>query len=433
MKNLLFLSLCVLVTLIACNKPSDFGKELISGSNIPFEVIDTFSLNAVSVKSDSLRTYVPGSVSLTMPNSIIGDLDDADFGNVKGEAYAGFAVERILQDSLHFMQIDSAVWEVYYDTDTTNQYGNIKEPLSLEVFRVTEAMKSTDTLFSNKSFAIDDSPVSGLYNIVQKPLPSDSSYLRFRMNSNFIDFIKQLPDTSFKNSVAVVNNFNGLMIKSQGKTKSLVRVNFIDSRNNLKIYYTSYTGKRDSIKLITTTNSVRHTHYVHDYTGSRFQKSIDQPGSDSLLFIQAMAGPQIKVKLPDLSYLKNDGLNFAELELVVSDDNNNDFPKPGQLWLYKKGQDGQLTSITDGTIAINSGYSSSFGGNLEEFTINQKTVFKYRFRLPKHLTDYIDGKEPEELYISALGSASEPGRVMLNGPKSVVNPMKLKLIVTKIN
>lgn len=64
------------------------------------------------------------------------------------------------------------------------------------------------------------------------------------MNEQFINFIKQLPDTSFKNSIAVVNNFNGLMIKSPGKTEALLRVNFIDARNNLKIYYTSYTGKR---------------------------------------------------------------------------------------------------------------------------------------------------------------------------------------------
>ena len=58
----------------------------------------------------------------------------------------------------------------------------------------------------------------------------------------------------------------------------------------------------------------------------------------------------------------------------------------------------------DGTIAINGGYSSSFGGSLEEFTIDQKTVFKYRFG-SQHLTDYIDGKEGKELYISALGAA----------------------------
>lgn len=433
MKNFFLFALCAIIFLIACNKPSDFGKELISDSNIPFEVLDTFSLNVVSERSDSLRTYVPGAVSLTMSNSIIGYLDDPDFGSIKAEAYAGFAVERILKDSLKYMQIDSATWEVYYDRDTTNQYGDITKPITLEVFRVTEQMKTTDTLFSNKSFASDNTPVAGLYNFVPKPLPSDSSFLKFRMNEQFINFIKQLPDTSFKNSIAVVNNFNGLMIKSPGKTEALLRVNFIDARNNLKIYYTSYTGKKDSIKLITTTNSIRHTHYVHDYTGSRFQKSIDQPESDSVVFIQAMAGPQLKLSLPDLAYLKNDGLNFAELELIVSDENTANFPKPKQLWLYKKGSDGQLTSIVDGTIAISSGYSSSFGGSLEEFTIDQKTVFKYRFRLPKHLTDYIDGKEGKELYISALGAASEPGKVIINGPQSSVRPMKIKLIITKVN
>ena len=108
MKNFFLFALCAIILLIAFNKPSDFGKELVSDSNIPFEVLDTFSLNVVSERSDSLRTYVPGAVSLTMSNSIIGYLDDPDFGSIKAEAYAGFAVERILKDSLTYMQIDSA-------------------------------------------------------------------------------------------------------------------------------------------------------------------------------------------------------------------------------------------------------------------------------------------------------------------------------------
>ncbi|MCO6461264.1 MAG: DUF4270 family protein [Saprospiraceae bacterium] len=432
MRNKAFFAILAFVVLIACNKPSDFGKEIISGSNIPYEQLDTFVLNAVSEVDDSVRTYVPGSVSLTMSNSIVGNVDDPDFGNIQAEAYVNFAIERILNDSLNFIQLDSAVWEVYYDTDSTGQYGDISQPMSLEVFRIQDSVKVQDTLYSTKSFVVDPVSVSGIYNFVPKPLPSDSTHLRFKMNDNFLNFLKTLPDTAFSNSINMRNNFNGLAIKAVGKTKALVRFNFINSNNNLKIYYTKPGGKRDSIKLITNVNCVRHTMYKHDYTGSRYLASITNPGTDSLLFIQSMAGPRVKILLPDLSFLKNDALNFAELEMTVADDNGTAFPKPPQLWLYKKNTSGSIVSITDGTIAINSGYRGAFGGSLEEFSINQKTVFKYKFRLPKHIIDYIKGNEGKELYISVLGASSVPSRVLINGGKNKINPLKLKLIVSKV-
>jgi hypothetical protein len=431
-RNYALFALFILIALVACNKPSDFGKEIIAGSNIPYEQLDTFTLHASSEIDDSVRTYVPGSVSLSMSNSIVGNVDDPVFGNIQAEAYASFAIERILNDSLNFIQLDSAVWEVFYDSDSTNQYGDITQAMNLEVYRIIDSVKVQDTLYSTHSYATDPSAVSGKYNFFPRPFPSDSSHLRFKMNDNFLTFLKGLPDTTFASSLNVRNNFPGFAIKAVGKTGALIRFNFINAQNNLKIYYKKPNGTRDSIKLITNINCVRHTMYKHDYTGSRYLNSKVNPSSDSLLFVQSMAGPRIKLTLPDLSYLKSDGLNFAELELTVADDNGKAFPKPQQLWLYKKDSKGEIVSVADGTIAINSGYRASFGGNLEEFSINQKTVYKYRFRLPKHMIDYIKGKEGNELYISVLGASSTPARVLINGGKTKVNPVKLKLIVSKI-
>ena len=69
---------------------------------------------------------------------------------------------------------------------------------------------------------------------------------------------------------------------------------------------------------------------------------------------------------------------------------------------------------------------------MEEFTENGLTKYKYKIRLPKYLTDYIDGQETNELYLSMLYSGTLPARVLLNGPNTKANPMKLKLIVSRI-
>jgi hypothetical protein len=128
-----------------------------------------------------------------MSNSIVGNVDDPVFGNIQAEAYASFAIERILNDSLNFIQLDSAVWEVFYDSDSTNQYGDITQAMNLEVYRIIDSVKVQDTLYSTHSYATDPSAVSGKYNFFPRPFPSDSSHLRFKMNDNFLTFLKDYP------------------------------------------------------------------------------------------------------------------------------------------------------------------------------------------------------------------------------------------------
>jgi len=417
---------------MACNKPSDFGKDLVSGNNIPFEQIDTFTLSAVSERGDSVRTYVSGNLTASATNSMVGNIDDPILGNIEARAYAQFAVNKLYNGSLSTANIDSVVWDVYYDADSTNQYGDLTAPISLDVFRITEDVKTTDTLYSNKLFEVEAAPVAGLYNFIPKPLPRDSSHLRFRMNENFINYIKSLPDTTFKNTAGLQANFEGLSIQASGKTNALLRFNFVNTNNRLTVYFKQAGSSRDTtLSLLTNANCVRHTSFKHDYTNSRFQKSIDQPGTDSLLFVQSMGGPRVKITLPDMSYLKNDALNYAELEMTINADFLN-YTRPNQLWLFKKGDNGELISIVDGNIALTNTLTTAFGGYPEEFIENGKSTYKYKFRIPKYLTDYIDGKESNELYLSVLYANSVPARAIFNGPKSKASPMKLKLIVSKV-
>lgn len=429
------LSAClVLIALFSCNKPSDFGKEIVSGNNIPFEVLDTFSLLAGSELGDSVRMYVPGSVSASSANSIVGFVDDSAFGKVNAEIFTQFMVSRKYDGNLSDATIDSVVWDVFYDSDSTNQYGDLTKPMNLRLFRITEDVDSEDTLYSNQTFTVDGTEIGSLLNFVPMPLPSDSSHLRFKLNENFTNYIKALPDSTFKNSVNLQEYFEGINIKAdQTQSGSLIKLDLIDADNQFVIYFKKAgSTTQDSIVLVINSNAVRHTAFAHDYTGSKFQAYLDNPASDSLLYLQSMGGPRIKLTLPDLSHLKTDAINFAELELTVAVENGSSFTPPSQLWLFKKNSAGALVSIIDGSIALSQSLTSSFGGTPEEFVENNITKIKYKIRLPKHLADYIDGKENNELYLSTLFAGSVPARVILNGPKTKVSPVKLKLIVSKV-
>lgn len=424
-----------MIALISCNKPSDFGKELVSGNNIPFAVIDTFTLQAESQLGDSIRMYVPGSVNGTSDNSIVGYVEDNAFGKTSAEIFTQFAIDIYSNDTLSGSTIDSVVWDVYYyDSDTTNQYGDLTQPVNLRLFRISEDVNNKDTLYSNKKFAVDGNEIGSLINFLPMPFPSDSSHIRFRLNNNFTNFLSTLPDSTFRNTTNLQKYFEGINIRADNNISgSLIKLDLINKENQLVIYF-KRAGKstQDSIRMITNANTVRHTAFTHDYTGSDFQQYLDNPSSDSLLYLQSMGGPRIKITLPDLSYLKTDALNFAELELTVAANNGSLYIPPAQLWLFKKNTDGDLISIIDGSIAINQSLESSFGGTPVEFVENGINKIKYKFRLPKHLTDYIDGKENNELYLSMLFAGSVPARVILNGPKTLVSPVKLKLIVSKV-
>lgn len=432
MKNYALFAFCLFMAFIACNKPSDFGKELVSGNNIPFEQLDTFTLQAVSEPGDSVRMFVPGSASSTSGNSMAGNVEDPVFGNIQAKAFAQFAINKNYSGGLGNAVIDSVIWDVYYDSDTTNQYGDLSAPISLGVFRINENVNEKDTLYSTKEFSVDPSEVGSLDNFIPKYLPKDSSHLRFKLNSTFANYLATLPDTTFKNTLNLQSQFEGLSIQAKGTSQALVRLNFTNANNRLTVYFKPNGGAKDTtLSMLTNANCVRHTSFKHNYAGSRFQKSIDQPGTDSLLFVQSMGGPRIRITLPDMSFLKTDALNFAELELTVNAEFLN-FNRPSQLWLFKKNDQGELNSIIDGSIALSNSLTTAFGGTPQEFVENGKSIYKYRFRIPKHLTDYIDGKEGNELYLSILNAASVPARVVLNGPNTKASPMKLKLIVSKV-
>lgn len=111
----------LLIALFSCNKPSDFGKEFVSGNNIPFDVIDTFSLKAISEPGARIRMYVPGFTA-TFGNSIVGAVRDDEFGTITANIYAQFVINKAISSkatNLSAFAIDSVVWDVYYDADRT--------------------------------------------------------------------------------------------------------------------------------------------------------------------------------------------------------------------------------------------------------------------------------------------------------------------------
>ncbi|MBK7604711.1 MAG: hypothetical protein IPI15_14220 [Saprospiraceae bacterium] len=81
----------------------------------------------------------------------------------------------------------------------------------------------------------------------------------------------------------------------------------------------------------------------------------------------------------------------------------------------KKNSDGELISTTDGSIALTSSLASAYGGTKKDLQRMVGAKYKYKIRLPKYLTDYIDGQKQMSCILVYFTLGTLPARVLLNG------------------
>ena len=157
------------------------------------------------------------------------------------------------------------------------------------------------------------------------------------------------------------------------------------------------------------------------------------------MFIQGMAGTNVKIEFP---YLKNLGkvvINKAELELTVAADSKTEtFPPINQLLL----RTAQFSAILDVRYDSNFGEGATAarpkeqlttaGGTLREETVAGTKVKKYYFNLSSHLQQMLDGKQGSTIYITPHFKEEKASRVVLYGPKNSKYRAKLNLHYTKL-
>ena len=115
-------------------------------------------------------------------------------------------------------------------------------------------------------------------------------------------------DSSLYEEGAFVDFFKGirLRIANSDPTEGLLNFDMNSTFSRLRLYYKNITTEPDTVHtvydfLVAGTTTPRHIFLDHDFsTGLVNDYFEDQERGDSLIFLQAMAGPNVEIEIPHL-------------------------------------------------------------------------------------------------------------------------------------
>jgi hypothetical protein len=443
MKNIIF-ALAALSTVLlfnsSCNESTLVGSDLFKDENIKLEFLDSLTINALNELNDSVFV---GNSLIYLP---LGKVKDLTFGTSE----AGIYTELDSTSSSYSFggkTIDSVVFVMGYNTK--GFYGDTTQTQKLSLYRMTEVLRTGD-IYSNQKYAIESTPLS---TIEFAPRPSTFintgggftslvdtvPQVRFKITNP--TFIQQLIDT---NNYASKDGFRtwlkGFEIRPDKETSCMMNMDFSGNTSSapkitgLYLYY-----KVDTTPTVYVFRpTARHNYFKHDYRGATIEPFLgNQKMSDSLLFLQSMSGPNIKLEIP---YIKNLGkiiVNKAELELTIKEDGTqyDAFPAVNQI-LVRTVLQQDISDITG--VGINTGDRNanfvSFGGFLKVKNENGEKLSKYIFNISDHFQRILNGSEGSQIVLTPYFKQENASRVVLFGSnKKSKYRAKINLTYTKVN
>ncbi len=452
----------ILVLSGSCNDPSDVGAELVENDQSNFFSTDTLSVIGLTVPSDEVITFDP---NLPIAYMLLGEINEPIFGKANSSFYIQPRLSFTSASSVFDFDdavIDSVILSMRYDTLAI--YGDTLAPFTVTVKELSEAMDNTATYNSDQSFAVAPTPI-GTYTFYPTPytryatlvqdttdMGQDTSYFNYTYpqlripldNALGEKLLFELDSLDYENNESFIEAFPGLYVYPEETSKSML--SFVSNNTQLQVYFTK---DEESLLVEYPLNglSARSVRFQHDWSNALVNNYIDNPqNSDSLLFIQAMAGPNIKLSFPTVENLGDVIVNSAELEFTIADimgDDTGLYPPASNIICGYKNSDGTFISLVEVLNMISTRNSNFFGGTVEEEVIDGQTIRKYTMKISSHFQNIINGSafdnnlylkilSPQWIQNSGLVKQGTAERSILYGAGSEY-PIKLNIIYTKID
>ncbi|MFT4536183.1 MAG: hypothetical protein ACJA1A_000237 [Saprospiraceae bacterium] len=441
----------IIVISIGCNDGSLIGNDLLDNEAIELAYDDNFQLTAKTVRGDSVATF---RVNLTSNTYLLGQIDEQVFGKYASDIYLGIAFGSSTPDFSE-STIDSVVLELEYDS--AGFYGDDNVVHNLEVFTVEEDWLDRDTIYSDESFATSMIPI-GTKSFVPD-FSGDS--IRFQVRDTEVDsFITLSPRINIRlddsygqmlladsaaaaNDTSLVASFKGLYLKSTTDGNSIIGLNFVKGSSisttipKVAVYYTQQTStgptKRTYNYLLR--NEV-YSEFALDNTGSEVGNSLnDEIAGEEFLYAQGMSGINGEIGLPELSSLKGNLINSAQLVLTIADDENESYPF-NRRFLLSKYDDGDRVLIEDivkDGVNITTGLAILDGFPRKVLHEDGDSVTTVTFNITDFTRNVIESEEVSpRLVISPVGRTETPRRTVFYGSKHPKYPAKLRIAYTII-
>lgn len=440
--SLRFFIAFVLFYLAACSKPSDLGLSLVEQDRSDVFYSDTLSLSLTSSEEDLIVTSNRSRLN-------VGAYSDPVFGQHAASSYFNF---KLPSTNLDFgdASYDSLVLVLVYDS--TGHYGEVNLNPSLqewELLRMEESIVEGESYESDASFATGNSLANFSFspNLTDSVLilgNQESPQLRIRLDDALGQELLEPSDSSIYNTNNDFKAFlKGVLLRPvDGSVLNNSILRFVprhpDSR--LCLYYTETviddngnSSQEPRVFEFTMDNDVeRVTHYEHDYTGTPV---LDNNPQDSFVYLQGMAGANVKVSFPYLQEtLGNSIINKAVLQLYAVEPSSAAYPLPEQLVSTSRNAEDKLMLIEDFSVAVqpNGQIALSIpGGTLETDEQGQNV---YNFNISGELQDLLDGELPEpNIYLDVFSAGSNIERLILGNQRHTTFKARLLLTYTRID
>jgi len=412
-KRGLFFSLLMFLFLASCKEPSDFGLDTQPSSDLLETTYqDTFSLNAYTVRDDSIYT-----------NEVYYNLMGSYIDPVFGASYAGFYTQILLPESNVDFGTNPILDSMFLCLDYVGYYYGLNTPseIPVRVYEVLDDFNIDSVYYSytdlQKTLLVEKNITPNLEDSVLINNVSYAPHLRISLPISWGQkFLDESGNTTLENNENFLDFFKGLFVDATpifiGKPSgSILQFNLISSLSNITLYYHNDTDTTDYNFVINEDaarfNVFSHNAYVSSHSDLQDQLLGNTTSAEDILFLQAMAGTKIKIELPYIENVKKIAINKAELIIPVNQtvsDVDNYIP-PQSLSLVSIDKDGEYQFLPDQLAS-----SSTFGGVYDE------SKKEYRFLISRYIQDLILGKEENlGLYLLVSGNVINASRIAISG------------------
>ncbi len=399
----------LLFFLLSCQKEGELGMNILpKGDEVVFKY-DTLALSAYTFKADS--TY-----SSTTSFCLIGSTNDEIFGKTQASFFLQLNNSTTVFKPKNIVDIDSIILQLPFTysrtyTDTANNsvtvttidssyYGTLNQPFHFRVYEMTQQIQ-TDTIYYN-TMKIDNwyNPAK-MYVSETKVFNGNETSLKFSLNQDFIDKIKNADSADFATSENFLNFFKGFYFAVDEQTAlgagAIFSLNASSTDAKVIVYHRSYDTDGNIDTLSTSFSFGSGTPRInvnsHDYRNTDFYYHLNQTGiQDTVAFIQAVNGLTTKIFLNnnEITNLENKIIYDARL-IVYLHDTLDVAIKPFELTrmpvLYQISDD-LLAKEVLSEYNLSSGYLGSY---------RNKDVFSYS--ITKFFQDLTMGKEKNNGFI----------------------------------
>ena len=448
--RLVFISAISLFLILSCSKPVSIGSEFLDDQKASLNFVDYFDLSFYTEVTDSIIVHSKNT-SRQLITYLCGNIEEPVFGRYTADIYAQPLLPGVAT-ALIGSTLDSVVLQLRYDTLGT--YGDIDQPITLEVYRMIENPDFDSDYYSHQRFLTDTDLLGSLTftpnvkDSVEIIRPNDTTKvapcIRIPLDVMKMSEITQQSEVTLSNQDSFLHYFNGLYIKMSGANNTMLGFKLVNAVTGLSFYYDKDPALDQEFRFVITAGSVKTVHMEHDYTGSMVESSLTPDEERDYFYIQGLSGVRTKMRVEGLDTLGEAIINQAQIELFCTfpDGDNPDFYPPVLNCITQEydDEDGIINS-EDVLVALGLTGSSSttesfnliYGGKLTEVDAEPPAVYRYNMNVTLQVKSIYKGEKENIIYFNPFAKGNLPNRSMIYGPDHPTYAPRLRVAYTKIN